>query len=172
MQKYTWPAILLHWLMALLVLAMLALGLYMADLPKGDLRSELIRIHKSIGITLALLWVLRVAWRLSHPPPPYPPVMPEWQRRLATANVRTIYVLLIFQPLSGYLSSSFSGYATRVFGLPLPQWGWESPELNHIFNLVHAVSARALILFISLHLAGAAWHGLVRRDGVVRRMLP
>lgn len=171
MSKYTWPAVLLHWLMALLVLGMLALGLYMSGLPKGPERSAMIALHKSIGLTLVLLLALRVAWRASHAPPPYPGAMPRWQQRAAHANAIALYVLLVLQPLSGYLSSSFSGYKTSWFGLPLPYWGWESPELNAFFHSIHVVCSRLLMLLIALHLGAAILHALVRRDGVVRRML-
>jgi cytochrome b561 len=170
MQKYAWPAIALHWLMALLVIAMLGLGLYMADLPEGAERSRLIALHKSIGLTLAGLYFARLTWRLSHPPPPYPPSIPEWQRRAAHANAIALYVLLLLQPLTGYLSSSFSGYKTKWFGVPLPYWGWESVPLNAAFNFVHVVGSRLLMILITLHLAGAALHAFVRRDDVVRRM--
>ena len=171
MQKYTWPAIALHWVMALLVVGMLGVGLYMAPLPKGPERSGLIALHKSIGITLAGLYFVRLAWRAHHPPPPYPASIPAWQQRAAHANAIALYVLLIVQPLSGYLSSSFSGYKTSWFGLPLPYWGWESQSLNAAFHLVHVVGSRLLMILITLHLAGAALHAFVRRDGVVRRML-
>jgi cytochrome b561 len=170
MSKYTWPAVVLHWLMAVLVLGMLALGLYMADLPKGPERSELIALHKSIGITLVLLLAVRLAWRASHAPPPYPTAMPDWQQRAAHANAAALYALLILQPLSGYLSSSFSGYKTSWFGLPLPYWGRDAPELNALFNSIHVACSRVLMVLIALHLAAAALHALVRRDGVVRRM--
>jgi cytochrome b561 len=171
MQKYTWPAVALHWLMALLVIAMLGLGVYMADLPRGPERSGLIALHKSIGITLAGLYLVRVTWRLRHPPPPYPGSMPAWQQRAAHANAIALYVLLLVQPLTGYLSSSFSGYRTSWFGLPLPYWGWESKPLNEAFHFAHVVSSRLLMVLITLHLAGVALHAIVRRDGVVRRML-
>ena len=171
MQKYTWPAIVLHWLMALLVIAMLGIGLYMSGLPEGPERSRLIALHKSIGITLAGLYFVRLAWRRRHPPPPYPTSMPAWQQRAAHANAIALYVLLIVQPLSGYLSSSFSGYKTSWFGLPLPYWGWESQQLNAAFNFMHVVGSRLLMILITLHLSGAALHAFARRDGVVRRML-
>jgi len=170
MQKYTWPAVALHWLMALLIIAMLGLGLYMADLPKGPERSGLIALHKSIGITLAGLYFLRLTWRLRHRPPPYPASIPAWQQRAAHANAIALYVFLIVQPLTGYLSSAFSGYKTSWFGLPLPYWGWESKPLNDAFHLMHVIGSRVLILLITLHLAGAALHAIGRRDGVVRRM--
>jgi len=170
MFKYTWPAVALHWLMALLVLVMLALGLYMAELPKGPERSELIALHKSIGITLAFLLVVRLAWRASHAPPPYPATMPAWQQRAAHANATALYVFLFVQPVSGFLSSTFSGYKTSYFGLPLPYWGRDAPELNALFHSIHVASSRVLMVLIALHLAAVALHALVRRDGVVRRM--
>jgi cytochrome b561 len=170
MQKYTWPAIVLHWVMAILVLAMLGVGLYMADLPKGTERSALITWHKSFGLTLALPVAVRIAWRARHAPPAYPPQMPPWQRRLAHRNASALYALLVLQPLSGYLSSSFSGYQTRFFGLALPQWGWDDPTLNAVFNTAHVACSRVLMALVALHLAGAATHAFVHRDGVVHRM--
>ena len=154
--------------MALLVLAMLALGLY-AQLPKGQAQRAH-RLHKSIGITLAFLLGARLAWRATHAPPPYPATLPAWQQRAAHANATALYVLLFVQPVSGYLSSTFSGYKTSYFGLPLPYWGRDAPELNALFNSIHVASSRVLMVLIALHLAAVALHALVRRDGVVRRM--
>src|SRR5262245_22833918 len=170
MSKYTWPAVALHWLMALLVIGMLALGLYMSGLPKGPERSELIALHKSIGITLAFLLVVRLGWRASHTPPSYPATMPTWQQQAADANALMLSVLLIVQPVSGYLASAFSGYKTSYFGLPLPYWGRDAPELNELFHSIHVASSRVLMVLIGLHLAAVALHAVVRRDGVVRRM--
>ena len=134
MQKYTWPAVALHWVMALLVLGMLGLGLYMAPLPKGPERSSLIALHKSIGLTLVVLLALRIAWRTAHEPPAYPATMPAWQQQLAHANAIALYALLALQPVSGYLSSSFSGYKTSWFGIPLPYWGWGKRQSSAVIT--------------------------------------
>jgi len=157
--RYDRVAAALHWLMTVLIFCLLGLGFYMEDLPKGsDQRSFAFALHKSLGLTAALLLALRFAWRLRRPPPPWPPAMPLWQVRLALAVHRLFYVFLFLQPLSGYLSSSFSGYDTRWWGIPLPQWGWKSPPLNELFTGFHEIFALVLLCLIALHLFGALLH--------------
>lgn len=161
----------LHWAIAVLVPVLLGIGWYMADLPTGAERSGLIRLHKTLGISVFLLMLARLGWRLAHRPPPLTGV-PDWQVRMAWINHRVLYLLLFLQPLSGYLSSSFSGYSTSYFGIPLPEWGWKDEELNAIFNTVHRYTARVLAGLVLLHLLGALTHLLVYRDSVVQRILP
>ena len=96
--------------------------------------------------------------------------MPAWQARSARANFFAFYLLMVVQPLSGYLSSSFSGYKTKYFGLPLPHWGWNEPAVNEFFTTVHVFSSRMLVVLILLHLLGASVHVFLRRDGAFRRM--
>ncbi|CAN5315609.1 cytochrome b [soil metagenome] len=168
---YTAGAIALHWAVALMVFALLGLGWYMDDLPEGVARSASIQLHKSIGISVFLLMLIRVLWRLSHRPPPLNRV-PGWQIRLARSNHCLMYVLLFVQPLSGYLSSSFSGYPTQYAGIELPHWGWRDEALNDLFSTVHQINSKVLAALIVLHILGALTHLLVYRDSVVRRMLP
>lgn len=170
-ERYTRTAIGLHWLVAAMVLAMLGIGWYMADLPEGALRSGLIQLHKTIGISIFLLMLFRLGWRFMFRPPPLV-TPPPWQSKLARLNHGVLYFVLFVQPLSGYLSSSFSGYRTRYFGLGLPHWGWKDEGLNAIFNTIHQYSARVLALLILLHVFGALTHLLIYRDSVVRRMMP
>lgn len=168
--NYTYTAIILHWVMAALIFVMLGLGWYMVDLPTGPERSQVFALHKSIGLTIALLLLVRFAWWATHPRPPFPGSVPGWQARLARANFLVLYVLMVMQPLSGYLSSSFSGYKTNYFGIPLPHWGWKDPVLNELLTGVHVVCSRFLVVFIVMHLLGASAHLFLRRDGVFRRM--
>ncbi len=170
--RYTLPAILFHWLIAALIILQLALGWYMEDLPKGALKSDTFALHKSVGITVFLLALMRLRWRLAHPPPPLPPSLAPWQRGLARGTHISLYVLMFLQPLSGYLSSSFSGYQTRWFGLPLPHWGWKEPVLNEILSEVHELSAIALVTLVIVHSAAALRHALTPADTILRRMLP
>ncbi len=169
-RKYSRVAIVLHWLMAALILVLLGLGWFMGDLPDGPDRSWYFALHKSLGLTVALLLVGRMAWLVTHPRPPFPAAMPRWQASMARGNFIVLYLLMILQPLSGYLSSSFSGYKTRYFGIPLPHWGWKEPVLNELLTSVHVISSRLLVAFLLLHLLGASVHLFVRRDGGFRRM--
>lgn len=173
LQRYNNISILLHWLMAALILVMFALGWYMSDLHDSPLKHLLFSTHKSIGITLFLLLLLRIYWRLTHPKPPLPASLPDWQRRLADTVQVSIYVLLVAQPLSGYLSSSFSGYKTLFWGIPLPHWGWKAPPLNQFFTDVHSVIAVLLCSLVVLHVCGAFAHLFLRgHANVLPRMLP
>lgn len=154
-----------------MVLALIGMGWYMADLPTGRERSTLIRLHKTIGISVFLLMLARVWWRAKYPPPPLVSG-PGWQIRIANLNHSFLYVFLFIQPVSGYLSSSFSGYGTRYLGIDLPQWGWEDELLNTIFNTIHAYSGKVLAGLIALHILGAMTHLIIYRDPVVGRMIP
>jgi Cytochrome B561 len=158
--------------MVLFIFTLFSLGWYMTDLPKGPERSALFALHKSIGLTVAWLWVLRLAWRLSHTPPPLPASVPFWARKASQINHWLLYVFMFVQPLSGYLSSSFSGYTSAYFGLPLPDWGWKDEALNTVFSTLHVVSSYVLLSLIGLHVLAALKHLIIDRDGVFRRILP
>lgn len=168
--SYTRTAIFLHWITAILVAALFGIGWYMVELPKGPDRGATFALHKSIGITVFILTALRFAWRWIHRPPPLPSSIKPWQRLVARATHLTFYVLLTAQPLSGYLSSSFSGYRTSYFGIPLPDWGRSDPALNEFFTEIHVLCSVALLSLIIVHVAGAISHALRDGEGVFRRM--
>ena len=170
--RYTAAAIAFHWGVALLVFLQLAIGWYMGTLGKGPDRSAWIALHKSFGLTVAALVLGRLLWRLTHPAPPLPGSMPAGERTAAHVNHYLLYVFLFVQPVSGYLSSSFSGHKTAWFGIALPQWGWKSDAINAVFNGMHVTSAFILAALIALHVLAALKHLLVDRDGVFQRMLP
>ena len=169
--KYSAPAVILHWVMAVMIIVMIGLGLYMVGLPKGsEERSWFFALHKSIGLTLALLAVARLSWRLANPAPTVPDFVSKRERILSTATHHTLYLLMFLQPVSGYISSSFSGYKTKFWGIPLPHWGWKSPTLNDIFTEIHEISAFCLILLLVLHLAGFTFHMVRKEYQIFRRM--
>jgi len=157
--------------MAVMIISMICLGIYMVDLPKGsDERSWFFSLHKSIGLTLALLAIIRLACRMFSKPPPLPSYIPIALRKLATATHHLLYLLMFIQPVSGYISSSFSGYKTQLWGVPLPHWGWEDPDLNKLFTLIHDISAICLVALILLHIAGVIYHVSKKQNEVFRRM--
>lgn len=171
--RYDAISILLHWLMAALILVLFLLGWYMVDLPKGsDERSYFFGLHKSIGLTVAALLVIRLAWRVRAVPIGPAPGLAPWQERLAAIAHRLLYALMILQPASGYISSSFAGYPTRFWGITLPQWAAKDPELNQFFTNVHEASSVALAALILLHVCGALWHLTGRHPSVLPRMWP
>ncbi|WP_438391471.1 cytochrome b [Caballeronia sp. DA-9] len=171
-QRYTHTQIILHWLIALAIIAMLGIGLYMVGLPKGlSFKSNLINFHKSLGMTVFLLVLIRIVVRLVKGRPPLPP-MQAWQRAAAGMTQGLLYVAMIGMPLTGYLGSSFNKFGTRFWGIALPMWGWDDPGLRKIFFTIHEVCAWVLIALIALHVAGALKHQLIDRDGLMSRMLP
>ncbi len=170
--KYTRVAMLLHWVMVLLVAALFVVGWLMVEQPKGPGRSYYFALHKSLGLCAFTLLCLRVAWRLRHRPPPLPASVPRWQAQLARGVHGAFYVLLVLQPASGYLSSSFSGYATRWFGLPLPNWGWGDAPLNELFTELHVLCSIALVVLIGVHVMGFISHLLTGEYALSRRMWP
>ncbi len=167
-------SIVLHWLVALLVLAQITLGWSMLEIPKAPpgLRAGWFNLHKSIGLSIGVLMLLRLAWRLRHPAPPLPAAMPAWQRRAAAASHFLLYACLILQPVWGYLGSSFTRYPVKVFGVTLPHWGWDAPALKDLFSALHLGTASLLTFIVVLHVAAALKHLLLDRDQVFQRMWP
>ena len=172
-ERYTNIAILLHWLMAVLIIILFALGWYMVDLPKGTPeRSEFFALHKSIGLTVAILALIRLLWYFSHPPPALPASIPLLQQKAANILHHLLYLMMFMQPFSGYISSSFSGYKTKIWGIPLPHWGWKDKAMNELFTNIHEVSSIILLVLIALHLIGVIIHLLPNRKRIFQRMLP
>lgn len=170
--RYTRTAIFLHWLVAVLVLGQFTLGWLMQEIPKSPVgvRADTFNFHKSIGLCLLGLMLFRLGWRLSHRAPAWP-AMPRWQRRLAGITHALLYVALIVMPLAGYLGSVFSGYPVKWFGIVLPAWGTDLPDVKEAMRTTHLVTSFVLLGLVSLHVAGAVHHAL-RGDGMPARMLP
>jgi len=169
-QKYNRVAIALHWLLALALLGQLFLGFWMEGVPKEPpgVRAGWFNIHKSIGLILALLIVLRVIWRLMHTPPALP-ALPAWQKTAANWSHRLLYTCMVLMPLSGFLGSSFTPYPIKFFGTPLPRLWEASADLKELFGAVHTTTGFVMAALVALHIAAAVLHA-VRRDGVVQRM--
>ncbi len=168
-QRYTRPAMLLHWAQAVIVLWLLWLGWTMVDLPKGAERSAAYGLHKSLGLLTLLLVVVRLAWRAGHPAPAS--LSTGNEARLATGVHHLLYVFLLMAPVAGYLASSFTPYPLKFFGLEIPKLGWPDEGWNASFKQLHVIFVWGGAGLIALHVAGAVKHGLLR-DGTLSRMLP
>jgi cytochrome b561 len=171
--SYTRTAIRLHWLLALGLTGTFALGFYMSDLPFSPAKLQYFSWHKWAGITLLLLAVARLAWRLTHAVPAAPAGMPAWQHAAAEWTHRVLYLLMLAIPLSGWLMSSAKGFQTVYFGiLPLPDLISRNPELGNQLAQLHGALNLALAALVALHAAAAVKHHLIDRDDVLARMLP
>ena len=161
-----------HWLVAALVFIQISIGLYVDDLPISMARLRWMSWHKSVGITILALVLLRLAWRLVERPPPLPEHMPTFERIAARLTHWALYGLLILTPLAGWLTASAMGLSVNWFGWVLiPDLISKNPELGEVLEYVHWILVRVLAALFSIHILAALRHGL-RRDGVLTRMVP
>jgi cytochrome b561 len=173
----------LHWLVAALVIAQLGLGLRIGVLDMydpGDVESykQWIPLHKSVGLTILLLMLLRLFVRRRNGVPRLPASTPAWQARAAHLVHASLYALLILQPVLGYLQSAAYGATTRFYGLfavpnVLPA-AWQRPQ-SDVLRLAaqdaHRLVGILIALLVALHVLGALKHHFIDRDVVLRRML-
>lgn len=171
--RYTLPAQALHWLITLLIFGLFPLGLYMSGLPLSVLKIELYAWHKWFGITVLLLVVLRILWRLTHRPPPLPDSIPRWQQGAAALMHELLYLLILFIPLSGWALSSAAGVPVVWWGVwKLPSLVGANPALAHVLALVHATLNYTMAALVAVHVAAVIKHQFIDHDGVLARMLP
>ncbi len=190
--RYTKTAVILHWLIALGIFAMFALGWYMSELPKDapkqiayDLfdwgiytwqlaeeaspRTFYFNLHKSIGVTLLGLIIIRVLWRITHRPPALLSSYKAWERKLATGTHHVLYLLMIAMPVSGLIMAVSSKYGVKWFGIDFIG-GLDNTPLREAFKEVHEMIGAIILLVLILHILGALKHKLIDKDGTMERM--
>lgn len=172
--RYTATAIALHWLIAVLLLGQFAFGLLLEDIPRGTpARGMYVNLHKSTGIVIGLLILVRISWRMTHKPPPLPDTMPVWQRHAARLSHIMLYLCMVMLPLSGYLASNFSRHGIKFFNrVHWQPWGPDDKGWYAFFNQTHHLAALLLAIFVALHVLAVAKHMLIDRDGLLLRMWP
>lgn len=170
---YTPVAKLLHWLMAPLLIGLLALGFYMHDLPLSPEKLQLYAWHKWAGVSAFLLVLVRMSWRFTHRPPALPQSMPMAMQRIAHAGHAMLYVLMLAIPLTGWLMSSAKGFQTVLFGvLPIPDLLAKDKALGDLLAEVHETLNILFLLVLAGHIAAALKHHWVDKDDILTRMLP
>ncbi len=163
----------LHWLVVVLVLAMAWIGLTMGDLPNGPDKIATYALHKSIGISILALIVVRLAWRLYAGTPGAVPGTPGWQERIASLTHWALYVLLLAMPLSGWVLNSAAGFPLQWFGQAnLPAIVGKDQGLHELAEEVHELLFWTLVVLVVAHAAAAFYHHLFKRDATLARMLP
>ena len=168
-QKYTNIAVLFHWLTAALLFVLFALGWYMVDL-EGAQKGYYYGLHKSFGLSAYTLILLRMFWRLRNPPPLLPCDFSSFHVRASRFVHRMAYILLFMMPITGYLSSSFSGYKTNWFGINLYHWGWKQEGLNSLFSQAHLICGYVLLIIISLHTGAVVFHFVAKNINLLPRI--
>ena len=170
---YGKPAIALHWLLAVMILANLAFGLYVVGLPLSPAKLRYFSWHKWLGVTIFVLSAARLLWRLTHAAPALPAAMPAWQQRAAHASHALLYVLFLAAPLTGWLFSSANGFQTVYLGiLPIPDLLPKNKEVAEVLKLAHHWVNYLLAALVAVHIAAALKHHFVDGDDVLIRMLP
>jgi cytochrome b561 len=163
----------LHWVIGLLIFAAFPLGLYMHELPLSPDKLKLFSYHKWIGITVLMLAVVRLAWRLIYHPPDLPAAMPCWERFAALGMHCLLYALLFAVPLSGWLMSSATGFQTVWFGvIPLPDLVGRDKEFGQFLMNLHESLNYLLIALVGVHVAAALKHHFILHDYVLVQMIP
>jgi cytochrome b561 len=174
MQRYTRPAILLHWLIALLIIGTFGMGLVMTDIPGiTPTKLKYYSWHKWAGVTVLALVAVRLLWRLARRAPPYPASMPRWEKSAAHSLHGLLYILMFAVPLSGYFYTLAAGVPVVYFKLiTLPVLIAPNPALKPVLKELHYWLTMTMAGAVGLHVAAALKHAFVDRDGVMKRMLP
>jgi cytochrome b561 len=172
-EHYTATAKWLLWLMAVIIIVVWVLGFYLADLPRGPDKSALIQLHKAIGSTVLILVAVRLAWRVTHTPPPLSSTIPNWQQTAAHGAHWVLYALMLAQPVTGWGISSALGYPVAIAGvIPLPALVGKDEGLADSFKEAHEFIGFTLAFLVAGHIAMALKHHLHDRDDTLRRMIP
>lgn len=168
--KYHAVARILHWLIAIAIIAEIVIGL---GHESWDGATWAMPVHKATGITILVLSVLRLVWRLAHPAPALPVTMPSWQTRLAHGLHWLFYGMIIAVPVTGWIMSSAGKYPLNWFGLfDIPKLPvMPKGAIANFAHEAHEVMAIAFIPLLLLHIGAALYHHFIVRDGVLRRML-
>lgn len=169
-ERFPLSSRILHWAMALLILAMLFIGIGMVSTTSGRYH-DLLSIHRTVGILILVLVVIRLANRLTKGTPALPADLPQWQRFAAKASHWVLYGLMFSLPLVGWAMQSAAGYPILIFGsIALPPILPTDTAVYATLRTLHTVLAIALFATFLAHLGAALFHWLIRRDGVLQSM--
>lgn len=190
--RYTKTAIILHWLIAIFIALMFGLGWFMADLPKEapkqlaydlfDLgvytwqlaeeaspRTFYFNLHKSLGLTVLALIVLRVLWRITHTPPAALSSYKAIEKKVAAATHHSLYLLMLAVPVTGLIMAINSKYGVKWFGIDVIA-GLDNKPVRDFFECTHEFVGIVLLVLIGIHLLGALKHKFIDKDDTMSRM--
>ncbi len=190
--RYTKTAVILHWLIAIAIFGMFALGWFMTDLPKEgpkqiayDLfnwgiytwqlaeesspRTFYFNLHKSIGITILALIAIRILWRITHKPPALLNSYKTWERKLATGTHHLLYLLMVALPVSGLIMATYSKYGVKWFGVPFIK-GLDNTSMRKVYEEAHELIGVIILVMLILHIVGALKHKFIDKDDTLKRM--
>ena len=171
-RRYTELAQTLHWITAACVAGLLPAAWVFTSLPeKSPKVLPVFLVHEWLGLTVFLLILLRVFWRISHPAPALGPNTPGWLEVISKSSHWLIYLVFFAMPISGYLMVSAGGQPVSLWGVPLPALP-KSVNLSKAAADWHAFGQWVVYVLLVLHILGTAYHVAIRKDGALQRMLP
>lgn len=173
--RYSRVAIALHWIIALVIMLNFVLAWMAEDLPKAE-RAAMMANHKAIGLTVLVLTLVRIAWKLTHKAPPLIETLKAWEAALAKVVHVVMYVLMLAIPIAGWGMTSIYGKGAPIdmfglFGFPAMPVSQDKPT-QEMFHELHEITATLMILLFVIHVGAALKHHLVDKDGTMRRMAP
>ena len=169
--KYPLAMRTLHWLMALIIFGLIALGIYMSDLPKEDpSRMDLYNLHKSFGFTILILFFVRLGIRLKSKIPELPSEISAKEKKLAKAGHHTLYLLIFLVPFAGVLFSNLYGYGIYFFGLDIPPFFPQNAGIAESVGEIHGFLAYTLLALVGVHVLGALKHQFIDKINLLNRM--
>lgn len=170
---YGLVAQLFHWLVVVGITLQYVWAWRADETDSIRLEYQLIVQHKSIGMTVLMLAVLRILWRLFNRTPALPDGMKPWERFAAAFTHWALYGLILCIPLSGWIYSSAAGYGAEFYGLlDIPDLVETSESLEDVFRDIHDLLGTALLVVVGVHIAAALQHHFIKKDNVLKRMLP
>lgn len=173
LNRYGAVAQLFHWGIVALIVTQFILASKADDLPLGPAKIATLATHKSVGMTIFGLAILRLIWRWFNPVPSVPTSTPRWQQLAAHISHYALYGLILITPIIGWLMSSARNFPVSWFGLiTLPDFVEPSQAAYDFFHETHEVLATTLFFVAIIHAAAALKHHFIDRDNVLRRMLP
>ena len=172
-EQWGWVAKTLHWATALGVIGLIIVGRWMDELPISPTKVKVYAFHKSVGLTVLAIVLLRLAWRFIDKRPPYPATMPAWQKAISEISHGLLYVLLLSQAFSGWVYNSASNFALQWFGLfRVPALSGPDPELKHLAHDMHETGWLLLAALMAVHVGSALHHHFGVRDVTLSRLTP
>ncbi len=171
--RWGWVSLGIHWLTLLMILGLATAGFLMQELANSPAKVQVYSLHKSMGLTVLALTVLRLLWRRYAGVPQPEPGTPAWQALMAKLAHGALYLILLAMPISGWLYNSASGFPLKWFGLiALPKLSGYDPELKQAALAAHETLFLALAAIVTVHALAALKHHYLNRDNTLRRMLP
>jgi cytochrome b561 len=172
-QKYPISSRILHWSMSAMIIFLLFLGIYMADFLDKDApnKLEIYNLHKSFGVVVFILLVVRVLNRLIYKAPPLSNSFSKREIILSHIVHGSLYLLMALMPISGYFASNSFGFSVHFFSIELPRLVETNQDFGKFFAESHKIIGYSMIVLITLHFAGAMKHRLLDKDDTLKRMI-